>query len=135
MGMGVEISYNIHGNDTTVLQILEHIFLSVYIMDLVLHFVVHGWFCLRNPWLLFDFALICTSLISYVMGAISNSMGGHSAASMQDSMGALLVMRMLRLFRLVRAIRFRQKALWTLVRGLLGSAGTITYTFLLILLI
>jgi Ca2+-binding EF-hand superfamily protein len=48
-----------------------------------------------------------------------------------------MVLRVLRLLRLARAVRlFSQfKALWMLVRGLLSSAGTISYTFLLLALI
>jgi len=48
-----------------------------------------------------------------------------------------LVLRMLRLFRLARALRLlvQFKTLWMLIRGLIGSAGTIAYTFSLIILI
>jgi hypothetical protein len=52
-------------------------------------------------------------------------------------MAGLLVLRMLRLFRLARAVRLlvQFKTLWMLVRGLIGSASTIAYTFGLIVLI
>jgi Ca2+-binding EF-hand superfamily protein len=48
-----------------------------------------------------------------------------------------MVLRILRLLRLARAVRlFPQfKALWMLVRGFLASAGTMFYTFVLMLLI
>jgi len=57
--------------------------------------------------------------------------------SLKDSMAGLLVLRMFRLFRLARAIRLlvQFKTLWMLIRGLIGSAGTIAYTFGLIVLI
>ena len=52
-------------------------------------------------------------------------------------MGQLLVLRVLRLLKLARAVRLLVafKTLWMLVRGLLSSAGTMFYTFLLMTLI
>ena len=58
-------------------------------------------------------------------------------AEFLENLGPIMVLRVLRLLRLARAVRlFSQfKALWMLVRGLLSSAGTMSYTFLLMVLI
>merc|ERR1719183_1269837 len=52
-------------------------------------------------------------------------------------LGPVMVLRVLRLARLARALRLlaQFKELWMLVRGLLSSAGTMIYTFILIMII
>merc|ERR1719353_2738953 len=52
-------------------------------------------------------------------------------------LGPVMVLRVLRLARLARAVRLlaQFKELWMLVRGLMSSAGTMFYTFLLIIII
>jgi len=135
--MGIETSFEIDGKDTGVFQVMEHFFLAVYCSELSLHFFAYGLSALRNPWVAFDFSLVCTGALSlYVIGPILDHISTGNP-SLKDSMGGLLVMRMLRLFRLARALRVLVmfKTLWMLVRGLIGSAETITYTFGLILLI
>jgi len=137
--MGLEVSFEIEHMDTSVFQILERIFLSVYIVELGLRFFAHGWRCLKSAWVMFDFVLVLMGVISMaIINPLFNSMGNDSeGSSMKDSMAGLLVLRMLRLFRLARALRLlvQFKTLWMLIRGLVGSAGTIMYTFSLIMLI
>lgn len=136
--MGLETSYEIAGSDTTAFQILEHIFMAIYVCELSLNFFAHGKSCFKNSWTMFDLVLVSTGVLtSYVIGPIVSSVSTGNSDSMQDSMAGLLVMRMLRLFRLARALRFLVmfKTLWLLVSGLIGSAGTIAYTFILIMLI
>jgi len=135
--MGLETSFELENRDLTVFEVLEHIFLFVYMAELGLRFFAHGCRCLQSPWVLFDFVLVFMGVVSnYIVGPIINSLG-EGNQSLKDSMGGLLVMRMLRLFRLARAVRLlvQFKTLWMLIRGLMGSAGTIMYTFGLILLI
>jgi len=135
--MGLETTFELENRDVTVFKVFEHVFLFVYVAELGLRFFAHGWRCLKSPWVLFDFLLVFMGVVSnYIIGPIINSMG-EGSESLHDSMGGLLVMRMLRLFRLARAVRLlvQFKTLWMLIRGLMGSAGTITYTFGLILLI
>merc|ERR1711904_630386 len=68
---------------------------------------------------------IATTFLEVVVGAS------------KEQLGPFMVLRVLRLLRLARAVRlFSQfKPLWMLVRGLLSSAGTMCYTFILMLLI
>jgi voltage-gated sodium channel len=135
--MGIETSYELENRDLTVFQVLEHFFLFVYVAELALRFFAHGCGCLRSPWVAFDFILVFMGVVSnYIVGPIiENFAAGND--SVKDSMAGLLVLRMLRLFRLARAVRLlvQFKTLWMLIRGLMGSAGTIAYTFGLILLI
>jgi len=135
--MGIETSYEIEKRDLTAFEVLEHIFLFVYVAELALRFFAYGISCLKNPWVAFDFVLVFMGVVSnYIVGPIIQNLG-EGSKSVQDGMAGLLVLRMLRLFRLARAVRLlvQFKTLWMLIRGLLGSAGTIAYTFGLILLI
>jgi len=135
--MGLETTYELENRDLTVFEVLEHLFLFVYVAELALRFFAHGCSCLKSLCVAFDFVLVFMGVVSnYIVGPIINNMGEGNKA-VQDSMAGLLVMRMLRLFRLARAVRLlvQFKTLWMLIRGLMGSAGTIAYTFGLILLI
>merc|ERR1719265_2511921 len=57
--------------------------------------------------------------------------------SARNGLAALMVLRIMRLLRLARSVRLlvQFKTLWMLVRGLLSSAGTMFYTFGLMMLI
>merc|ERR1719443_78537 len=95
-----------------------------------------GWSCLRSNWVVFDFVLV-------VLGAVSSWIIAPILAAQQDSdveveaLAPLMVLRVMRLLRLARAVRLlvQFKTLWMLVRGLLSSAGTMFYTFALMMLI
>jgi len=133
--MGVETTFELEGRDTTFFSTLEYLFLAIYLCELGLRFFAHGCACLKHPWVAFDFVLVCIGLVSHcVIGPI---LASSQDESVKDSMAGLLVLRMLRLFRLARAVRLlvQFKTLWMLVRGLIGSASTIAYTFGLIVLI
>merc|ERR1719327_391309 len=71
---------------------------------------------------------------SWVVDPIVASLGNDS--DVKETLGPLMVLRVLRLFRLARAVRLlvQFKTLWMLVRGLISSAGTIMYTFILLFL-
>jgi len=118
---------------------LEHVFLIIYTVELALRFFAFGLSALKTPWVFFDLILVAMGILSvYVVGPIvSYVQSKHGDNSVQDSMAGLLVLRMLRLFRLARVVRLLVifKTLWVLIRGLIGSAGTISYTFCLIFLI
>merc|ERR1719362_180416 len=136
--MGLELSFEIESWDVEVFKILERIFLMIYIAELCLRFFAHGCACLKSAWVMFDFVLVLMGVISMaIINPIVNNMDDESDGSVKDSMAGLLVLRMLRLFRLARALRLlvQFKTLFMLIRGLIGSAGTIAYTFSLILLI
>eukprot|EP00746_Dinoflagellata_sp_MGD_P142699 gnl/MRDRNA2_/MRDRNA2_75631_c0_seq1.p1 gnl/MRDRNA2_/MRDRNA2_75631_c0~~gnl/MRDRNA2_/MRDRNA2_75631_c0_seq1.p1 ORF type:complete len:768 (+),score=161.93 gnl/MRDRNA2_/MRDRNA2_75631_c0_seq1:86-2389(+) len=130
ISIGLEMSYELEGKDTALLEMVEHVFLLVYMGELGMRFFCYGVYCLRNPWVAFDFVLVVTGVItSWIIVPI--------VGSLPAGVGPLMILRVMRLFRLARAIRLlvQFKVLWMLVSGLLGSVGTIMYTFCLVSLI
>jgi len=137
--IGVETSLEVEGKGTRVFVVLEHMFLLFYITELGLRFAAYGLDCLKNGWVLFDFILVIMGALSlYILAPIFDNMDTDDEdVKLVKKISGLLVMRTLRLFRLARLLRLtiQFRTLWMLVRGLLGSAGTIFYAFGLISLI
>merc|ERR1719333_892923 len=77
------------------------------------------------------------------MGAISSwivepiLMSLTDGGNVSNELAPLMVLRVMRLLRLARSVRLlvQFKTLWMLVRGLLTSATTMFYTFMLMILI
>merc|ERR1719361_2527723 len=109
---------------------LEHSFLVVYIIELMLRFWAIGMPCLRNNWVRFDLLLVAQGVVtSWVLQPLMDDQG-------VERLGPLMVMRLLRLARLARTLRLliQFQDLWALVRGLMSSMGTMIYTVLLLTL-
>merc|ERR1719387_1661686 len=132
--IGMESHYSGIGEDTSVFEYMENFFMTAYICELALRFFAHGLRCLQSGWVMFDFVLVG---LGRTTALYEMYLRGFQTTGDDNVLGALMVLRTLRLARLARTIRlFAQfKALWMLVRGLLSSAGTMAYTFLLIVLI
>lgn len=138
--IGIETSYEIEGKNTDVFQVLEHVFLWIYIVELGLRFVAYGVSCLKDGWTLFDFVLVILGVLSlYILGPIFSNMKSddNDNVAIVKKLTGFLVLRTLRLFRLARLLKLmvQFRTLWMLVRGLLSSLGTILYAFILIVLI
>ena len=132
--IGLESTYDIQNRDTSIFRAMEHVFLLIYSAELAARFYVYGLKCLKNSWVAFDFSLVAIGVLAaYVLGPVFSYLESEGS----DSLGVLLVLRTFRLFRLARTLRlFAQfKVLWMLVRGLLSSARTMTYVFVLMFLI
>merc|ERR1719506_694936 len=129
--IGVQTEAELQGEDDLVktLVFIDNIFLGIYAIELSLRFIAYGFRCLDNGWVRFDAVLVSFGVATTILEVV---FGGS-----KENLGPFMVLRVLRLLRLARAVRlFSQfKALWMLVRGLLSSAGTMAYTFILILLI
>jgi voltage-gated sodium channel len=110
------------------LELLDLAFLIVYTIELVLRYFVHGVHAFRNEWVFFDLIHIAFSwgvvvLVNLLRDA---SQGG----------AFLAVFRLFRIGKLIRPLRViaQFRALWLLVRGLITTALTVIYTFLLLAL-
>jgi voltage-gated sodium channel len=133
--IGLESSFELSKQDTRVFGRLEHVFLFIYSVELFLRFYTYGMKCFRSGWVCFDFILVTIGLVAnYVVPIIEAYYQGSDESG---AVGFLLVLRTFRLARLARTIRLlaQFKVLWMLVRGLLASAGTMTYVFILFALI
>mmetsp|Transcript_5903 Transcript_5903/g.10541 ORF Transcript_5903/g.10541 Transcript_5903/m.10541 type:complete len:561 (-) Transcript_5903:23-1705(-) len=139
MSIGWESTCEISGCDyMVVFQVMENLFLAIYVFELGLRFYVIGCACLNNGWVRFDAMLVGMGVVtSWIVTPIVLPLletAGGDIGNPKDMLAPILVLRVLRLFRLVRAVRLlvQFKTLWMLVRGLLNSAGTILYTCMLI---
>ena len=133
--IGLESSFELQRKDTTIFGRLEHVFLFVYTVELLGRFYAYGLKCFRSSWVVFDFILVTIGLFAnYAVPVIENYFEGAEDSS---ALGFLLVLRTFRLARLARTIRLlaQFKVFWMLVRGVLASAGTMTYVFILFALI
>ncbi|CAE7259091.1 scn4aa [Symbiodinium natans] len=115
------------------LGILEHIFLVIYSVEVLLRVMAGGWSVFCDLWFLMDLFLVSIGILALVVfpgiftiGLISPIQGFET----------FLVVRGLRLLRLVRALRtFRYfKIMWRLVYALLSCGSTILSTTLLIVI-
>jgi hypothetical protein len=120
--IGLEIDLAAEGKDLLPgIQELEHVFLTTYVVELILR-VFGGWAdCFKSAWFQLDLVLVLLGVMSiWVLAPLVE--GG--AVEVVDK---VLVIRILRLVRLVRALRFLKfmQPLWKLVSGLLGSTRTV----------
>eukprot|EP00930_Biecheleria_cincta_P098305 TRINITY_DN89978_c0_g1_i1.p1 TRINITY_DN89978_c0_g1~~TRINITY_DN89978_c0_g1_i1.p1 ORF type:complete len:522 (-),score=110.65 TRINITY_DN89978_c0_g1_i1:38-1603(-) len=135
--VGVQASYELQGKSVAVFDLLEHIFLAIYTVELSMRFFSLGWKCLYSGWVAFDFALVVLGILStWVLVPILTA-ATKGEIEQIDGLAAIMVLRVLRILRLARSLRLvvQFHTLWMLVRGLLTSAGSIFYTFVLMILL
>ncbi|CAD7956624.1 unnamed protein product [Amoebophrya sp. A25] len=128
--IGWEAQLFVQGKSVEGFAAVEHIFLVIYLSELSSRFFAFGFkkSITTSGWVAFDFLLVSVGvLVQWLLPLIF--LDGE-----QDILEPLFVFRVLRLLRLARAVRLiiTFKTLWLLVRGLLTSADTITFTLLLI---
>ncbi|CAK0798871.1 unnamed protein product [Prorocentrum cordatum] len=126
IAIGAEQALDLNGADITPFVVLEHTFLVIYVLELIVRFLATSGKCLSDNWVKFDLlfvgiGVICLWIVSPIVGDV-------------DELESFYMLRLLRLLRLARAVRlialFRD--LWMLVQGMLVSAQTMVYTIGLI---
>ncbi|CAK0849513.1 unnamed protein product, partial [Prorocentrum cordatum] len=123
--IGLEIDRHVkEGAQTSFeLQVLEHCFLTVYVLELLIRTVGDWEECLHSMWFRLDFILVVVGVLStWVLEPLLR------VSIAADVLDKVLVIRIVRLIRLVRTLRFLKfmQPLWKLVSGLLGSNRTVT---------
>ncbi|CAE7235015.1 unnamed protein product [Symbiodinium natans] len=130
--IGVEQWIRVEGGNTKdgPLNILEHIFLVIYTLEIFLRFFVNGPLkAIRDHWVKFDTVLVILGwLVLWILPAaipMSEETGEYSG---------FLTLRTLRLLRLARTARIitRMHELWMLVQMVTSCASTMIYTLLLL---
>eukprot|EP00931_Biecheleriopsis_adriatica_P065595 TRINITY_DN4009_c0_g3_i1.p1 TRINITY_DN4009_c0_g3~~TRINITY_DN4009_c0_g3_i1.p1 ORF type:complete len:553 (-),score=130.07 TRINITY_DN4009_c0_g3_i1:55-1713(-) len=106
------------------LAIAEICFYVVYLIEFMLRIGTYGLALFKSDWIKFDFFLLFTSSLDFIVGAIATS----------SELKQVMLIRMLRLFRLARAVRMLAafQTLWKLVVGLFACLTTLVWTFMLI---
>jgi voltage-gated sodium channel len=135
--VGVAINQDLKGMDAKEANNIEHLFLVIFIIELLLRLFVRGWKGLRNAWTLFDFVIVLIGVLSqWVLDPIAQSERFKNNALVLQGAQPVLVLRMLKLLRLVRAVRLVAtfKPLWKLTQGFLSSAGTMVSAVVMLVL-
>jgi len=140
VSVGVEIQCELEGDASCVntTRSLEHFFLVVFLLELIIRVLSDGGGVLRSTWFWFDSALVAVGgMSSWVLEPIvMNSVGGDRRIVL-DILAQVLVWRIIRLARLARALRLFEldqfHEMWKLANGLVHSLRTVLSACVLIL--
>lgn len=131
--MGLQQAEELQGHGTMGYEIVEGIFLFIYICEFAVRAVAHGWACLRDNWVKFDlFLIVLGVLTSWILPPIFHHLAPDTGVK---GFGPLMMIRMLRLMRLAKLARLftRIKEFWLLIRGFMGCVPIFFYTVLVFL--
>jgi voltage-gated sodium channel len=98
--LGLETSKSAMASSGRFLEILDHIILAVFVIEIAARIIVHRWAFFRDPWSVFDFLVIGIALVPAT-----------------ETFSVLRALRILRVLRLITAI----PTLRRVVAGLLAS--------------
>mmetsp|Transcript_97913 Transcript_97913/g.310541 ORF Transcript_97913/g.310541 Transcript_97913/m.310541 type:complete len:656 (-) Transcript_97913:185-2152(-) len=134
--IGVETQQELTGESDPVFQTLEHMFLAVYLLEVLVRLAAGGRACFWDGWFNFDLLLVlggCTA--SWVIKPLHRS--HNPGAANRELLSQLMVFRTCRLLRILRAVRLMKKfrLLWRLVYGLFASFNTMISTLSLVALV
>ncbi|CAK0813456.1 unnamed protein product [Prorocentrum cordatum] len=137
ISVGLEIQWDIQGREdlTSVLHALQHVYLVIFVIELLIRAVADGKIIVRNQWFQFDAVVVATGVVtSWICAPIMEFAGTDQ--SFLGIFSKLLIVRTLRLLRLVRAFRLMEEFqdIWKLVSGLGSSLRTVLSAALLIVL-
>ena len=78
--IGMQIEAELAGDDTTMFQYLEIMYVTIYCIELGLRFFAHHLACLRNNWVRFDLFLVVASLFALIVEPMmKGALGGFGA--------------------------------------------------------
>lgn len=112
--LGMETSESIMQRFGPVLKVIDSAILSVFVLEIIMRLIVRGWSFWRDPWRVFDFAVVAVALL--------------------PSGGSLSVLRAFRVLRVLRLISGVQ-AIRRVVTGLLAAIPGMGSVVLLLCLI
>jgi len=134
--IGMETQQELTGGADPVFETLEHVFLAVYLLEVLVRLAAGGRACFWDGWFNFDLLLVlggCTA--SWVIKPLHRS--HNPGAANRELLSQLMVFRTCRLLRILRAVRLMKKfrLLWRLVYGLFTSFNTMCSTLSLVVLV
>ena len=112
--LGLETFSSIMQSYGALLHTIDRIILAVFVVEIVLRIVAHGWRFFRDPWSLFDFSVIAIALI--------------------PASGPLAVLRTLRVLRVLRILTL-MPSMRAVVSGLVGAIPGLSSVVMLMALI
>lgn len=113
--LGLETMPEVNSSWGAVLSLIDHAILAVFVVEIVLRIVAHGLRFFRDPWGLFDFAVVAVALVP--------------AAGPFSVLRALRVLRVLRLLTLAPNMRRVVGGLLRAIPGLTSVFGVMMIIF------
>eukprot|EP00434_Breviolum_minutum_P007155 symbB.v1.2.006315.t2/scaffold354.1/size221495/10 len=113
-------------------EAIDYVFISIYLLEILLRVFAFGAANLRDGWFIFDVLLVAMGFVGNIIESIMTAAVSESESGFVN----ILVVRSLRLLRLVRALRMLRifRTVWRLVYGLLTSGNAMLSTFFILLL-
>ena len=112
--LGLETFPDIMQRYGTLLVAIDKLILAVFVVEIILRIVAHGWRFFRDPWSLFDFAVVAIALV--------------------PASGPLAVLRTLRVLRVLRILTL-MPSMRAVVGGLVGAIPGLSSVVMLMALI
>eukprot|EP00812_Abedinium_dasypus_P011857 NODE_539_length_1491_cov_134.155292.p1 GENE.NODE_539_length_1491_cov_134.155292~~NODE_539_length_1491_cov_134.155292.p1 ORF type:complete len:398 (+),score=110.14 NODE_539_length_1491_cov_134.155292:172-1194(+) len=135
--LGIDSELSLKGSSPAWLGMLEHCFLTIYVIEIVLQIFGMGLrFCWRSGWFRFDLVVVGSGVLySWAARPIVDH-GIGEATEGSAVLRRLTVLRVLRLLRMLRALRVVPvlRSAWKLVIGLIESWNTMASMLFLLLL-
>ncbi|CAK0879478.1 unnamed protein product, partial [Prorocentrum cordatum] len=126
--IGIQVSTaNGTESDTSAYDLAEHVFTSVFVMEIILRLMAEGWLWLTNLSNCLDLLLI------FLTGVLTQWILKPAGVD-TNALRAFQVLRVLRLIRLVRMVRQVKmfRILWELIQGVVDSGRTLFWAYVVI---
>ena len=107
--LGLETSPGVMAKWGTQLRAVDHVILSIFVLEIVLRIYAHGIKYFRDPWGVFDFVVVAIALVP--------------ASGPLAVLRALRVLRVLRLISMMPQLRFVVEALLSAIPGISAIAA------------
>jgi hypothetical protein len=136
--VGVEIQCDLDGSVTCaeLTHNLEHFFLVIFVLELLIRSFAEGLGILKNGWFRFDAILTGVGVISswVIEPILRNTLDGSESLGI---LSQVVILRALRFLRLVRALRFFEQfqEMWKLANGLMRSFRTVLSAVILMVIV
>lgn len=129
--IGWSINRELLGEPTGVQEVIEGVFLCIFVLEIALRFYVEGPRCLRSGANAFDFVLVVITAVTQIAKPLLGLVRSGSVARYLEQ---LIILRMMRLLRLARAVRLVASfnSLWRLVQGIMHCFSTMVSALVLI---
>lgn len=107
--LGLETSQEIMAAAGDILRTLDRLILSIFVIEILLRLVAHGWRFFRDPWSLFDLAIVAIALVPA-----------------SGPFAVLRALRALRALRLISTAPRMRRVVYALLSAIPGLASIIT---------
>jgi voltage-gated sodium channel len=112
--LGLETSKTVMASYGRVLEILDHIMLAIFVVELAARIIVHRFAFFRDPWSVFDFVVVSIALVPAT-----------------ETFSVLRALRILRVLRLITTVPSLRRVVAGLIAALPGMGSVVALLSLL----